>query len=235
MNFDELLETHYDLIVAAVRKYAFSSEQADKDDCTQDAMIGLFTATRLFTEGSGASFRTYASIKIRGAILDGIESRSFGHRVRFRESKEYATAQRAITREKGEPATRDEVARALNKSESALPRLDYFQPLEKPNYKDEYGENAMTCQGFASNDCTEHSADVELVNDKIINALVEFPELQQDIFMGYYFRGESMKSLSEHHNITISAACNIRIKIEAHLTKTIGGMQGEKSHDLKQA
>jgi RNA polymerase sigma factor for flagellar operon FliA len=42
------------------------------DDLIQAGMIGLLEAARNYDAGQGASFETYAGIRIRGAMLDEI-------------------------------------------------------------------------------------------------------------------------------------------------------------------
>ena len=41
------------------------------DDLMQAGMIGLLEASKKYDAGKGASFETYAGIRIRGAKLDG--------------------------------------------------------------------------------------------------------------------------------------------------------------------
>lgn len=63
------------------------SDQVDKDDVTQAAMLGLCNAARLYSPDKGASFKTYLSIKVRGAILDMCRTNSFFNRSQCKEFK----------------------------------------------------------------------------------------------------------------------------------------------------
>jgi len=47
----------------------------DADALESDAMLGLVQAARTFDPDRGASFATYACVRIRGAMLDGLRER----------------------------------------------------------------------------------------------------------------------------------------------------------------
>lgn len=47
----------------------------DPDALESDAMLGLVQAARTFDAGRGVSFATYATLRIRGAMLDGLRER----------------------------------------------------------------------------------------------------------------------------------------------------------------
>ena len=49
---------------------------SDRDDLVQEGMIGLFDAIGKYDPSRGASFRTYASIEIRGNVFNAIRSRN---------------------------------------------------------------------------------------------------------------------------------------------------------------
>lgn len=55
----------------AVRIAARSSGSRSFDERLADAMVGLWKAIRDYDETKGASFKTYATKRIRGEILDG--------------------------------------------------------------------------------------------------------------------------------------------------------------------
>lgn len=52
----------------------FSNNPSDLDEFRQNANLGLIDAIRKFDDTMGASFKTYAFIRIKGSILNGIKS-----------------------------------------------------------------------------------------------------------------------------------------------------------------
>jgi len=68
--------------MAFARKLAFRLARtlppaADVDALESDAMLGLVQAARTFDPGRGASFATYAYLRISGAMLDGLRERHY--------------------------------------------------------------------------------------------------------------------------------------------------------------
>lgn len=86
------------------------------DDLIQAGMIGLIEASRKFDPDQGASFETYAGIRIRGAMLDEIRRTDWTPRSVHRKAREVAEAVRRIENQKGRDARDVEVAEAMELS-----------------------------------------------------------------------------------------------------------------------
>jgi RNA polymerase sigma factor for flagellar operon FliA len=86
------------------------------DDLIQAGMIGLIEASRKFDPDQGASFETYAGIRIRGAMLDEIRRTDWTPRSVHRKAREVAEAVRKIENEKGRDARDVEVAETMGLS-----------------------------------------------------------------------------------------------------------------------
>lgn len=86
------------------------------DDLIQAGMIGLLEASRNYDPNQGASFETYAGIRIRGAMLDEIRRSDWTPRSVHRKARMVADAMRNIENEQGRDARDVEVANALDLS-----------------------------------------------------------------------------------------------------------------------
>ncbi len=84
------------------------------DDMIQAGMIGLLEASRNYDPSQGASFETYASIRIRGSMLDEIRKNDWAPRSVHRNSRRVAEVVRQIENEKGRDARDSEIAEALD-------------------------------------------------------------------------------------------------------------------------
>ena len=82
-------------------------------DLIQAGMIGLIEASRKFDPEQGASFETYAGIRIRGAMLDEIRRTDWTPRSVHRKARDVAEAVRKIENEKGRDARDVEVAKEM--------------------------------------------------------------------------------------------------------------------------
>jgi RNA polymerase sigma factor for flagellar operon FliA len=83
------------------------------DDLIQSGMIGLIEAARNFDENKGATFVTYAGIRIRGAMLDEIRKGDWAPRSVHKNTRRVAKAMRAVENANGRDARDGEVAQAL--------------------------------------------------------------------------------------------------------------------------
>ncbi len=83
------------------------------EDLIQAGMIGLLEAYKQYDASQGASFQTYAGIRIRGAMLDEIRRLDWTPRSVHRKAREVAEAIHAIERETGRDAKDAEVAERL--------------------------------------------------------------------------------------------------------------------------
>ena len=66
------------------------------DDLIQSGMIGLLEAAKKYDVTKGASFETYAGIRIRGSMLDEVRKGDWAPRSVHRKSRKVAEAIKAI-------------------------------------------------------------------------------------------------------------------------------------------
>jgi len=113
-NYDELVNQHAPL----VKRIAYHlmnrlPPNVQADDLIQAGMIGLLEASRNYDPSQGASFETYAGIRIRGAMLDEIRRSDWTPRSVHRKARVVAEAMRTIENEYGRDARDVEVAEEL--------------------------------------------------------------------------------------------------------------------------
>lgn len=83
------------------------------DDLLQAGMVGLLEAARHYDEAKGASFETYAGIRIRGHMLDEVRRNDWVPRSVYRNARMISTAVRAVENRLGRDAKDQEVADEL--------------------------------------------------------------------------------------------------------------------------
>ena len=86
------------------------------EDLVQAGVIGLIEAYRNFDDTKGASFETYAGIRIKGAILDEIRKGDWSPRSVHRNSRTIAGAVKDVENKHGRAAKDSEVAEKLGVS-----------------------------------------------------------------------------------------------------------------------
>ena len=96
-DLDALVRRHADLVKRIAYHLAGRlPPQVEVDDLIQAGMIGLLEAAQHYTTGRGASFETYAGIRIRGAMLDALRKLDWAPRSVHRKARAAAAALRAV-------------------------------------------------------------------------------------------------------------------------------------------
>ena len=83
------------------------------EDLMQSGMIGLLEASKKYDGSKGASFETYAGIRIRGAMIDSLRKLDWAPRSVHRKAREAAKVMREIEDREGRDARDGEIAAAL--------------------------------------------------------------------------------------------------------------------------
>ncbi|MEQ5834367.1 RNA polymerase sigma factor FliA [Marinobacter sp. NFXS9] len=111
----QLVEDHAPLVKKiALHVLARLPASVQLEDLMQAGMIGLLEAAQKYDAGKGASFETYAGIRIRGAIVDEIRKGDWVPRSVHRNSRRIAQAIKAVEDRTGREAQDHEVADELD-------------------------------------------------------------------------------------------------------------------------
>lgn len=84
------------------------------DDLMQAGMVGLLEAVRHYDDSKGASFETYAGIRIRGNMLDEVRRNDWVPRSVYRNARMISAAVRSVENRLSREAKDHEVAAELN-------------------------------------------------------------------------------------------------------------------------
>lgn len=95
------------------------------DDLIQAGMIGLLDATKHYDASQGASFETYASIRIRGSMLDELRRNDWAPKSVHKKSRDIMAAVKAIESQTGRDAKDHEIAEYLD-----LTLKEYYKILQ---------------------------------------------------------------------------------------------------------
>jgi RNA polymerase sigma factor for flagellar operon FliA len=188
------------------------------DDLIQAGMLGLLEAASNYSEGRGASFETYAGIRIRGAMLDGLRKLDWAPRSVHRKARAVATAIRQIESETGREARDVEVAERLG-----LKLGDYHRIVEDSagcqisSLTTEEGEMTLT----------DSSADPfrDVVDEDFRAALAEaisnLPERERLVMSLYYDDELNLKEIGAALRVSESRICQIHgqalVRLQARL------------------
>lgn len=140
---DELVTRHAPLVKRiAYHLMTRLPPSVQVDDLIQAGLIGLLEAARHYDASQGASFETYAGIRIRGAMLDEVRKTDWAPRSVHRKARMISDAVRVIENRVGRHAQDHEVAAALDMS-----LHDYHQMLQ-----DASGYSLLSLDAMAADD-----------------------------------------------------------------------------------
>jgi len=181
------------------------------DDLIQAGMIGLIEASRKFDPEQGASFETYAGIRIRGAMLDEIRRTDWTPRSVHRKARDVAEAVRKIENEKGRDARDIEVAAAMG-----LELEDYHKILQDAtgcrifSFEDpgSFGEDGFSQNTEQPNQPLENLQHSDF-KQGLATAIKGLPERERLVMALYYDEELNLREIGEILGVSESRVCQI--------------------------
>lgn len=121
----DALVVHYLPLVRAIARRAKSMlpPEADLDDLVGDGTFGLIDAVRRYDPTTGHAFSTYATLRIRGAILDGLRAADWVPRSLRASARRIERAMEELERALGRSPSEGELADRLGISRDLCRRL----------------------------------------------------------------------------------------------------------------
>ena len=194
------------------------------DDLIQAGMIGLLEASRSYDADQGASFETYASIRIRGSMIDEIRRGDWVPRSVHRRAREAASAIREIEQASGRAASAQEVAAKLELSIDEYMRLledaARGQVLSLDSHVEDHGEVEPVNRGGGP---TPQDTLVRgEFGRELVNAIGHLPEREQLVLSLYYEQELNLKEIGAVLGVSESRVCQIHgqavVRLRGRLT-----------------
>lgn len=180
------------------------------DDLIQAGMIGLLEAGSKFNASMGASFETFAGIRIRGAMIDEIRRSDWTPRSVHRKYREVTEAIRKIENETGQDATDSDVAELLGISLSEYHQILIDSSASRIYSIDELEENAQEMTLPGSGECTPDQAfSSEEYQQQLAKAIKVLPEKEQLVMSLYYHDELNFREIGEVLEVTESRICQL--------------------------
>jgi len=171
------------------------------DDLIQAGMIGLLEAARHYDASKGASFETYAGIRIRGHMLDEVRRNDWVPRSVYRNSRKISETVQLIENRLGREAKDVEIAAALE-----ITITEYHEMLQDSAGSHLYGfddlgvtDDVLHGEEGALTLTTEPHAKV--MRDDLMMHLTQvienLPQKEQLVLSLYYEQDLNLKEIGE--------------------------------------
>ena len=221
----ELLQQHAPLVKRiAYHLIAKLPHTVDVDDLIQEGMIGLLDASQNYNTEQGASFETYAGIRIRGAMLDEIRRNNWAPRSVYKKAREIAAAMQEIEQREGRHAQDNEIAKAIGVSTNEY----HQQLLHAANHQifslDELTDHEETiAQPLTENDLEpEQSLQKNGFQQALSEAIQSLPERERLMMSLYYNEELNLKEIGEILNVSESRVSQIHSQTVIRLRAKLG-------------
>lgn len=175
------------------------------DDLVSAGTIGLVKAAKDYDPSHQAEFKTYAYIRIRGAVLDELRSFSFLPANIDKQIRQAAQASTEIIEQKGEMPTHEELAEKLAISVEKLQqtfenaRTKHFVSLDSST--ENYPSLGLSLIAATTGTPDQQIEQEELI-EKLTEAIQQLSERQRQIILLYYQKEMTMKQIAEVFDIT---------------------------------
>ncbi len=220
-----LVERHMDL-VKRIAHHLLGRLPAtiQVQDLIQAGAMGLLEAARQYDKRHGASFETYAGIRIRGAMLDEVRRLDWAPRSAHRTMRQVSEALRSVEVRTGRPATGAEAA-----AELGVDLESYHQMLRKAvearvfSIEDMVGPDddpADRLPGGSLDPAAECLRDG--LGEAVAAAIDGLPERERLVVSLYYDEELNLREIGEVLGVTESRVCQIHgqalARLRANLT-----------------
>ena len=192
------------------------------DDLIQVGMIGLTDALSRFDAGQGIQFETFATQRIRGAMLDELRGTDYLSRGTRKQQRSIESAVHRLEQRLGRAPVESEIAR-----EMGLGLSEYQELLGKVRGTQLVYLEDMSGDDGDSDYLDRHAGDdalnplAQLQDDRMRRALIDaikgLPDREQHVMSMYYEQDMNLKEIASVLKVTESRVCQLHSQSIARL------------------
>ena len=216
--------------VVAGRLSMYLGYNVEYDDLVSYGIFGLIDAIDKFDFLKDVKFETYASLRIRGAILDQIRKMDWIPRTVRQRQRDIDKAMHEIEIETGHPASDEELAAKLNISSDEL--NDWQSQLKVTNVISlnefmESGSEVPNERNLASHfEGPEEVLDKKELKEKLMESLESLTEKEKQVILLYYYEELTLKEISYALEVSESRVSQLHTKALSKMREKLGRYMG---------
>lgn len=220
-----ILEYVHVVNLVAGRMGMYLGYTVEYDDLVGYGIFGLIDAIDKYDMAKNVKFETYASLRIRGSILDHIRKMDWVPRTLRQKQKKMDNAVAKLENDLGRPATDAEIAAELGltldeyegwKSEAELSNM-----ISLDDYLEQGNEGRMESLGsrFVG---PEQAIEQDEVKKMLAEALQTLTEKEQQVITFYYYEELTLKEISEILEVSESRVSQLHTKALRKIKEKLG-------------
>ena len=221
----DLVEQYLPLVKSIVsRMRIYFPSHIDTEDIYSVGVTGLISASKNFEPERGHSFGNYASLRVRGSLLDELRRIDWMPRIERINTKKYKNAIEELEQRLNRKATDEEICEELKLTKFQYQKMKeqyksiYMIPLDSsPNPDDPEAPTLHDAISDATQmngrEVTEDKETLKILRER----LAELPEIPQKVLSMYYLKGMRLAEIAKIFNLTESRICQIHSQAIAGL------------------
>jgi len=212
----------------------------EAEDLVSYGMIGLINAIDRYDPSRGVRFEAFASVRIRGAVIDQLRTLNWLPRSAISRIRQIESALASLEQTLGRPAREEEVARAIGvtteryrqmllETNSTVLSLD--APLSSLSQDDEVASLGELLVDHSVPGPVEHAEQRELT-DTLSRAVDNLPEREKLLLSLYYQEELTMKEISKILTVSESRVCQLHMQAVMRLRAALAGYRNQEPLDV---
>lgn len=192
------------------------------DDLIQVGMIGLNDALSRYDATQGVQFETFATQRIRGAMLDELRGADWMSRGTRKQQREIEAAVHRLEQRLGRAPDESEIAKEMGISlaeyQDLLNKVRGTQLVYLEDMNGDNGEDDYLDRHVADNDADPlHQLNDYRLRQALVEAIKTLPEREQFVMSMYYERDMNLKEIAAVLGVTESRVCQLHSQSIARL------------------
>lgn len=191
---------------------------ADYEDAASQGLLGLIEAVDRFDPSFGAQFSTYATVRVRGRVLDHLRSMDWLSRSARRRARKVQEATNQLWNTLGRAPSDEELSEHLDLNLAALQQslIDSARVIVSLDTLAEYdGDQDTTLHEMLPDERQVDPSDIfdeEDLKSQLMTALKSLTEREQLVLALYYYEELTLKEVGMVLNVSESRVCQLHAR-----------------------
>jgi len=211
-----IVEYSYLVKYIAGRLSIYFGQNVEYDDLVGFGVFGLIDAVDKFDVNKGVKFETYASLRIRGAIIDSIREMDWVPRSLRQKNKELEKAYREIENELGHSASDKDVADkmgvSLEEFHKLINNMNLTSIISLEEFLEQNYEIGVEPPAAEVHEQPERHAEIAEIREILGDAIDRLPEKEKKVITLYYFEELTLKEISVIMKVSESRISQLHTK-----------------------